>query len=314
MANDLKAHRGTSLVVCGSNDANVQAVVREINSAIGAFGSTIDTAVTLNYRQGIDADMINLVQQMNAGQVGALLIYGANPAYDYVDVDAFKNGLKKVGLTVSFNEKMDETTELCQYVIPSHHYLESWGDAEPRTGYISFIQPTINPLFKTRAFQTSLLKWSGNNTDYETLFQNYWRGSFGSQAAFDKALQQGFKGTPAKTLTVNNRDYLDASEQAGYTMYPVSAASGNGASASDTASFHTNNAVIADVAQKLNVPTVVTQTPVGTIDLNTAITAISSTPRSNKNEIVLYQSVMLLYHGAGWQVAAHFGYLLALSH
>jgi hypothetical protein len=28
---------------------------------------------------------------------------------------------------------------------------------EPKSGYTSFIQPTIHPLFKTRAFQTSLL-------------------------------------------------------------------------------------------------------------------------------------------------------------
>ena len=81
-------------------------------------------------------------------QVGALLIYGANPAYDYFDADKFKDGLKKVRLTVSFNEKMDETTELCQYVIPNHHYLESWGDAEPRTGYISFHPANYLPSFQ----------------------------------------------------------------------------------------------------------------------------------------------------------------------
>jgi MoCo/4Fe-4S cofactor protein with predicted Tat translocation signal len=298
VANDLKSHRGTALVVCGSNDPNIQTVVREINRAIGAFGATIDTATTLNYRQGIDADMIALVQQMNAGQVGALLIYSANPAYDYADADAFKNGLKRVGLTVSFNEKMDETTELCQYVIPNHHYLESWGDAEPRTGYISFTQPTINPLFKTRAFQTSLLKWSGNNTDYETFFQNYWRGSFGSQQAFDKALQLGFRGTPAKNLTVNNKDYLDASEQNGFT--PIAGQStpqlmpGQEITISDSVGKSTA-AQRTDTTRNQTPAVTTTTAPIaGGGDLNAAITAISSTPRSNKNEIVLYQSVMLL--------------------
>jgi MoCo/4Fe-4S cofactor protein with predicted Tat translocation signal len=288
VANDLKTHRGAALVVCGSNDANIQAVVREINRAVGAFGSTLDTAVTLNYRQGLDADMITFVQQMNAGQVGALLIYGANPAYDYVDADVFKNGLKKVGLTVSFSEKMDETTELCQYVIPNHHFLESWGDAEPRTGYVSFIQPTINPLFKTRAFQTSLLKWSGNNTDYETFFHNYWLGALGGQAGFDKILQIGFKGTPAKNLTVNNRDYLDESEL-GLTTAALS-----------TSKDSTSNRAVADTTQRTTVttsgnqtPVVTTTAPVGAIDLNAAIAALN-TPGSNKEEIVLYQTVMLL--------------------
>lgn len=289
VANDLKSHRGTALVVCGSNDANIQSVVREINRVIGAFGNTIDTASTLNYRQGLDADMISLVQQMNAGQVGALLIYGANPAYDYSDADAFKNGLKKVGLTVSFNEKMDETTELCQYVIPNHHYLESWGDAEPRTGYVSFIQPTINPLFKTRPYQTSLLKWSGNNTDYETFFHNYWVGALGGQAAFDKTLQLGFKGTPAKNLTVNNKDYLDESEL-GLTTAAVITSKDSTASRSiaDT----TQRTAVATTTNQ--VPAVSTAVPVGSVDLNAAIAAISSTPKSTKNEIVLYQSVMVL--------------------
>jgi molybdopterin-containing oxidoreductase family iron-sulfur binding subunit len=303
VANDLKSHRGAALVVCGSNDPNVQAVVREINRAVGAFGTTIDTGTTLNYRQGIDADMIALVQQMNAGQVGALLIYGANPAYDYVDADGFKNGLKRVGLTVSFNEKFDETTELCQYVIPNHHYLESWGDAEPRTGYITFIQPTINPLFKTRAFQTSLLKWSGNNTDYETFFQNYWRGSFGSQAAFDKALQLGFRGTPAKNLTVNNRDYLDASEQG---LTTTAAVATNLSASKDSAATNVNrlgadstqrNAITQTGASVNQAPVVTTTGGASTgavVDLNAAVAAISATPRSNKNEIVLYQSVMVL--------------------
>ncbi|MGZ3956918.1 MAG: TAT-variant-translocated molybdopterin oxidoreductase, partial [Flavisolibacter sp.] len=192
VAADLKAHNGAALVVSGSNDANVQAVVSAINTAIGA---TIDPAVSLNYRQGIDADMIRLVNDMNAGSVGALLIYGANPVYDYFDGDKFKAGLAKVKLSVSFNEKMDETTELCQYAVPTNHYLESWGDAEPRTGYISFIQPTIFPLFKTRPFQTSLLKWSGNNTDYETYFRNFWIGKLGGQQAFDKSLQDGVLAT-----------------------------------------------------------------------------------------------------------------------
>jgi MoCo/4Fe-4S cofactor protein with predicted Tat translocation signal len=192
VANDLKAHNGAALVVCGSNDPNVQAVVTAINSAIGA---TIDPAVTLNNRQGIDADMVNLVNQMNAGQIGALLIYGANPVYDYFDADKFKTGLSKVRLSISFNEKLDETTELCQYSVPTHHYLESWGDAEPRTGYVCFIQPTINPLFKTRPYQTSLLKWSGNNTDYETYFRNFWMGKVGGQAGFDKVLQDGVLAT-----------------------------------------------------------------------------------------------------------------------
>ena len=191
-AEKLKAAGGNALVVCGSNDVNVQVTVNAINEAIGANGKTINWAVTANYRKGIDADMIKLVDDMNSGAVGAVLINGVNPSYSYNDSKKFTDGLKKV-IAVSFNATMDETTEHCKYVIPAHHWLESWGDAEPKSGYISIIQPTINPLFKTRAFQTSLLKWSGNAVaaDYETYFKNYWTTKLGGADNYDKALQDG---------------------------------------------------------------------------------------------------------------------------
>ena len=112
------------------------------------------------------------------------MIYGANPAYDYYDAERFKTALKKVKVSVSFTEKLDETSELCNYLVPTHHYLESWGDAEPKSGYTSFLQPAIHPLFKTRAYQTSLLKWSGNNTDYETYFKNYWNTKLDCEPSF----------------------------------------------------------------------------------------------------------------------------------
>ncbi len=214
----LMASKGEALVVCGSNDRNIQVIVNAINEAIGANGTTINWALTSNYRKGNDADLVKLVADMNAGAVGALFISECNPAYNYADSKSFTSGLAKVPVTVSFNGTMDETTELCKYVIPSHHWLESWGDAEPKSGYFSLQQPLISPLFKTRAFQTSLLKWSGGAiatapaavqdttgkpavtapvvttgtaNDYETYFRNYWTSKLGGAESFDKALQDG---------------------------------------------------------------------------------------------------------------------------
>ena len=266
VAADLKARNGRALVVSGSNDPNVQTVVREINRLAGAFGTTIDTGTTLNFRQGDDATFATLVEDMNAGRIGALLVYGANPAYDYFDAKRFADGLAKVKLSVSFSEKLDETSELCQYLIPTHHYLESWGDAEPRSGYYSFIQPTIYPLFKTRPFQTSLLKWSGNNTDYETYFRTYWMGKLGGQAAFDKTLQDGVLGN-AK---------------------PVFASSATIAATAAVADTLKNAASSLNVTQT----PATTTTPAGNV--GAAVAALSATRKGGKDEIVLYQKVSVL--------------------
>ncbi|MEO6327796.1 MAG: 4Fe-4S dicluster domain-containing protein, partial [Ginsengibacter sp.] len=202
-AAELNANKGAALVVCGSNDPNVQIIVNAINEAIGAGGKTIDWSSTANYRKGIDAEMIALTNDLNAGNVGALLIYGANPAYSFMAAGKFISGLKKCPLTVSFSEKMDETTELCKFTLPAHHWLESWGDAEPQTGYISLIQPLIHPLFKTRPFQTSLLKWVGNSLDYENYFKNYWTNKVGGIDNYNKALQDGVINSVAANSSAN---------------------------------------------------------------------------------------------------------------
>ena len=190
-AKELAAHAGEALVVSGSNDVNVQILVNAINDKIGAAGKTIDWSATSNSHAGVDADFAKLVDDMNAGTVSTLIICGANPAYTWYDADKFISGLKKVANTVSFGANNDETTQLCKYVIPNSHFLESWGDAEPKTGMYSFMQPTIYPLFKTRQWQDSLLKWSGSVSDYLAYLKAFWSTKLGGETGWDKALQDG---------------------------------------------------------------------------------------------------------------------------
>ena len=199
-AKTLNENKGAALVVAGSNDVNVQIIVNAINEAVGANGQTINWAAPVNYRKGVDADFAKLVDDLNAGSVGALVVYGANPAYSWYDADKFKAGLKKAKATISLNAKVDETTELCKYVIPDNHFLESWGDAEPQAGYYSFIQPTIYPLFKTRQWQDSLLKWSGATTDYLGFLKGYWSTKLGGESGWNKALQDGVISPAAETI------------------------------------------------------------------------------------------------------------------
>jgi hypothetical protein len=66
---------------------------------LGNYGSTIDLAGHTTFKQGDDAAVAQLVKDMNAGTVGALLIAGVNPAYSLPNAAEFKSGLAKVGLT-----------------------------------------------------------------------------------------------------------------------------------------------------------------------------------------------------------------------
>ncbi|MBC7884262.1 MAG: 4Fe-4S dicluster domain-containing protein, partial [Saprospiraceae bacterium] len=58
------------------------------------------------------------------------------------------------------SDQRDETSDLAGFVCPDNHFLESWGDAEPKNGLISFTQPVISPVFNSRQVLESLLMWS----------------------------------------------------------------------------------------------------------------------------------------------------------
>jgi molybdopterin-containing oxidoreductase family iron-sulfur binding subunit len=119
-AADLK--KGNGLVVAGSNDVAVQTVVNAINSAVGANGTTINWAVTSNYKQGIDADFVGLVQAMNAGQVDTLIMQNVNPVYESAMGDQFESGLSKVANTITFASHLDETAQKCKYSFQGKYF------------------------------------------------------------------------------------------------------------------------------------------------------------------------------------------------
>jgi MoCo/4Fe-4S cofactor protein with predicted Tat translocation signal len=190
-ATELLANKGAALVVSDSNDAAVQTIVTAINSALGANGTTINTSAPSYVRQGDDARMLRLINDMNAGSVGAVIFYGANPAYDHPLSQQVIAGVKKVGLKISFADRADETAMLADYICPDSHYLESWNDFEPKRGFLSLAQPAISPIFKTRQAQDSLLKWSGSTSDFYTIIQRTWSGVVSGGAAWDKAVHDG---------------------------------------------------------------------------------------------------------------------------
>lgn len=177
-ATDLANSRGKALVVSGSNDPNVQTVINALNGLLGSYGTTIDINTPVNYRQGSDPLMNAFINEAKAGQVGAVLFFGANPVYDHPRGAELAEALPKIALSVSFADRADETASLAKYITPAPHYLECWNDAEPKQGYYSLTQPAITNIYKTRQFQSSLLTWAGKPSDYQTYLKNYWEENF----------------------------------------------------------------------------------------------------------------------------------------
>ena len=169
----LKANKSKSIVVSNSNDKNVQLLVNAINNVLNNYDSTISLSKPSYLKQGSTKDLEKLVSEMKSGKVEALITYNVNPSYSLHNANEFNQALKNINLKISTSLYNDETACLMDYVCPDNHNLESWGDAKPKHGNYSLMQPTISPLFNSRQFQESLLVWLGKS-DYQSYLKNYW--------------------------------------------------------------------------------------------------------------------------------------------
>ncbi|WP_156306310.1 TAT-variant-translocated molybdopterin oxidoreductase [Sphingobacterium endophyticum] len=209
-AKELVNARGTSVVVSGSNDTNVQALTNAINTALGAYGSIIDLDNFSKQHQGSDSSFQSFLSAAKAGQVGVAIFWNTNPVYDYFKVDDVKAAIAKVDYTVSFSDRADETASELKAIATNSTYLESWGDASAKEGLFTIVQPTINPVFNTRQAEQSLINWAGVNKPIHDFVKENWEANIlaGTGKAWKDVLQQGFiyKGSATGSAYTANVD------------------------------------------------------------------------------------------------------------
>jgi len=244
VANDLSGARGKSLVLAGPQAAPaphavaLQLAVNLLNSALGNEGLTVDGASPSRQASGSDERMLQLVEQMGAGDVSALLICGANPAYTLPSAVGFADAMKRVSFVASFADRVDETARGADLVAPVTHYLESWNDHEPRPGVYSLTQPAISPLYNARSLQDSLLAWgravgkgplAGTTGTWHDYLTARWRAEVYSKASaaapfdlfWESALREGiyapfqeYAAAPARTFRADALGSLPGSAPA----------------------------------------------------------------------------------------------------
>ncbi|WP_405250960.1 TAT-variant-translocated molybdopterin oxidoreductase [Dokdonia sp. Asnod3-C12] len=195
----LLAAGDNGLLITGVQDVVTQKIALDFN----AGKSVMDTAKPKMTRSGDARKMMQLVKDMNAGQVGTLIMAGVNPVYSLPNATEFTEGLKKVEVSVACSIRADETAALSTHIAPVPHYLESWGDVQIKMGEVSLQQPTIKEIFNTRQFQQSLLTWMGEDKTY----YEYLKDTMTSAGLpFNKSVQAGVVETNAfaKAVTPSN--------------------------------------------------------------------------------------------------------------
>ena len=146
-------------------------------------------------RQASHRSMLALADDARQGRIQVLIVNRTNPVFSLPAASGIREALAEIPLIVSLSSFMDETTAMADLVLPSHTYLESWGDNFPepgvgfRAGAIS--QPVVSPLYDTRdTGDTLLMVAAAANPDgglswasTEEYLRDRWRGIFESDGA-----------------------------------------------------------------------------------------------------------------------------------
>ena len=209
-AQQLKAAGSKGVLVSGIQDKNAQLLVIAINQVLASEAYT--TVGTRQIRKGSDAQVAQLISDMKAGSVHALIMSGVNPVYTLADSASFVEGLKKVKTSVALSLKEDETASVATIAAPVPHYLESWGDLVLTKGTYSLTQPTIRPLFKTKQFQDVLMSLNGLTGSYYDYLKAY-SSNFIAGSTWNKVLHDGvFVGAP-QAAAGGTADYASAANE-----------------------------------------------------------------------------------------------------
>ena len=190
LAKVLKKAGSKGVVMTGINDVNAQLISLAINNALNS--EVLDAENSLNIRQGSLSQVQKVVSDMKAGKVSGLFTVNIDPSYSLPNAIEFTEALLKVDLKVALSVENNETVNAMEYALPATHFLESWGDTQFSEGKFGLVQPTIQPLFKTRQVQDSLLKWSGSDSTYFDFLKNFWSTEVLAGSSWNKALHNGY--------------------------------------------------------------------------------------------------------------------------
>ena len=189
-----------------ADDASATATaVNEINKALGNVGVTIMPAEGSAAWDGVSshAAVREAAERMATGRVTLAFVRGANPVHSLPGAVRFGDAFQKVTFKVSFSSYPDETTSLCDLVLPDHHPLESWGDAEHGRGTVSLQQPTMDPVFNTRASGDVLIALARSEPSLAAKFPADYRAFIASRVGGNAALATGLVRGSANGTTLS---------------------------------------------------------------------------------------------------------------
>lgn len=194
---EVQANPDHCLFIAGeSTSETVHEICHHLNSVYGKKSLRYVEAF-LPAKKSPLSELKEFIQDLNAGKVEGLIIFGANPVYNSPAALGLEAALSKAKTSFHFSLYPNETTAACQWRAPAAHPLEFWSDARAFDGTLSLQQPLIEPLFAGHNLHSLLSLFSEKeSSDYE-LLQSYWQKQLAPdfKKNWEAALSEGLLAT-----------------------------------------------------------------------------------------------------------------------
>lgn len=179
-----------------------------------------------------------LVREARAGRVQALLLHDTDPVHSLPGASGLREALEQIPLVVAVGCFVNDTVSHADVVLPTHSYLETWGDDVPEPGMgfpvATIAQPVVKPLYDTLPAGEVFMRLAEEigapfpDDDMQAYLRRKWRaiheahGQGGDFEAFWREVRQagvwGLSSAPSKvqanTPTPAVLDGLDFDEAA----------------------------------------------------------------------------------------------------
>jgi menaquinone reductase, molybdopterin-binding-like subunit len=170
---------GENVASYENGSANIVAI-NLLNYLTGNIGKTGGVILIPDWVKKPFNPISVLAQDAENGKIKTLILYNTNPVFTTPSAMKIEQSLNKVPFIVSLSSFNDESTILADLILPTHTYLEDWGDvfADPAPGFsmAAIMQPAVNPLFNTRGVGDIFLTAArdiGGNMQKELPWDNF---------------------------------------------------------------------------------------------------------------------------------------------
>lgn len=140
-------------------------VLNHIGGNVGAKGGVVPSPKSfLSSVNGETGKISKLISDAKNSKAKVLLLHNVNPVFTTPASMKTRSALDKVPFIASFSSFMDETTAMADLILPSHTFLEDWGDDFPELSagkrVATLMQPAVVPFHNTKSMGDTLLELS----------------------------------------------------------------------------------------------------------------------------------------------------------